>query len=110
GIIGENLRALGFLSRARVHRVTTERAAGRLAASNEAPYTLVLADPPYYDEGAVQVVEAVAASPLVAEHTIIVLEHHRSTTVLESLGTLPLYKSRRHGDTVVSIYAQQESS
>lgn len=100
-IIRENLRRCGFESRAHVHRLTAERALERL----QGPYTLVLADPPYYDEEAPRTVEAVAVSGLLGEGGVLVYEHHRSQPVRDALGGRPLYRSRRHGDTVVSIYA-----
>jgi 16S rRNA (guanine966-N2)-methyltransferase len=99
-----NLAITGMESRAVVLRLTAERAVDRLSG----PYTLVLADPPYYDEGAPDVVRAVAASPLVDEATVLVLEHHRRWTAPDVMGPLILYRSRRHGDTVVSIYRGRE--
>jgi len=99
-VIDVNLAVTGFAPRAKVHRLTAERAIGRLSG----PYTLVLADPPYYDEGAPAAVAAVAASPLVDGGTVLVFEHHRKLAPPETLGKLRLYRSRRHGDTVVSIY------
>ena len=102
-VIRDNLRSCGFESRAVVHRLTTERAIQRLAESG--PYTLILADPPYYDEGAPEAVQAVAASPLTGPKTVLVYEHHRRTPPPTALGPLPLYRTRRHGDSVVSIYA-----
>lgn len=106
GVIKENLRACGFESRAAVHSLTTERAVARLTDSG--PYTLILADPPYYDEGAPAAVAAAAASALVGDGTVFVFEHHRRLAPPEALGPLALYKSRRHGDTVVSIYGGEE--
>lgn len=99
-LIEANLSATGFAARGRVHRLTAERAIERLGG----PYTLVLADPPYYDEGAPAVVAAVAASPLVDAGSVLVFEHHRKLAPAERLGRLGLYRSRRHGDSVVSIY------
>jgi 16S rRNA (guanine(966)-N(2))-methyltransferase RsmD len=99
-IIDANLAATGFSDRAKVHRLTAERAIERLSG----PYTLVLADPPYYDEGAPATVALLAASPLVDEQTVLVVEHHRKSEPAETLGRLRLYRTRRHGDTVVSIY------
>jgi 16S rRNA (guanine966-N2)-methyltransferase len=103
-VVAANLAVTGFESRASLLRLTAERAAGRLSG----PYTLVLADPPYYDEGAPEVVGRVAASPLVDEDTVLVFEHHRRRPVPDALGPLRLYRSRRHGDTVVSIYSGRE--
>jgi 16S rRNA (guanine966-N2)-methyltransferase len=105
-VIRENLERTRFTTRAAVHRIAAERATGRFAPPE--PYTLVLADPPYYDEEALKAVMAVAESPLIGASTVFVLEHHRSTAPPERLGPLPLYRSRRHGDTVVSIYAREE--
>ena len=103
-ITAANLALLGFEARGHVHRLTAERAPERLSG----PYTLVLADPPYYDEGALAAVQAIAASPLVDGRTVFVYEHPRKIEPPPSLGPLPLYRSRRHGDTIVSIYAEEE--
>lgn len=120
-VIDENLRRMGFAGRGRVHRLTAAAAGARLSG----PYTLVLADPPYYDaatsasatgadaaaEGpaAVDVVRALAETALVDGATVFVYEHHRRQAAPEALGPLPLYRERRHGDTVVSIYAREDA-
>jgi 16S rRNA G966 N2-methylase RsmD len=74
------------------------------------PYTLVLADPPYYDENVFGAVRAVAESDLVDDASIIVVEHHRREQPPDALGRFPTYRRRRHGDSVVSIYAQEEEA
>jgi len=38
---------------------------------------------------------------------VFVLEHHRRAAPPETLGPLALYRTRRHGDTVVSIYRRE---
>ncbi|MHB8376951.1 MAG: RsmD family RNA methyltransferase [Dehalococcoidia bacterium] len=103
-IIRANLALTGFDPRARVHLMPASGAAPRLAG----PYTLVLADPPYYDTEAIAAVEAVARPPLVAARGVLVLEHHRRSAAPDALGTMTLYRRRRHGDTVVSVYEQEE--
>ena len=105
-IIAENLKRTGFEARGRVHRLTADRAASRLSG----PYTLVLADPPYYDEGGLAAVTAIAESPLVGEESLFVLEHHKKTAAPSTLGPLRLLKARAHGDTAVAIYAGEEIS
>ncbi|MDE3095287.1 MAG: RsmD family RNA methyltransferase [Chloroflexota bacterium] len=102
-IIRANLALTGFDARANVHVLPVARAAPRLRG----PYTLVLADPPYYDTGAIAAVEAMAGPPHIAEGSVLVLEHHRRTAAPDALGTMALYRRRRHGDTVVSIYEQE---
>ncbi len=102
-IISANLIRTGLEARGHVHRLTADRAIGRLSG----PYTLVLADPPYYDEGALACVSAVADSPLVDAETVLVLEQHKKTVTAEALGRLRLLKRRAHGDTAVAIYAAE---
>jgi 16S rRNA (guanine(966)-N(2))-methyltransferase RsmD len=103
-VITENLRRTGFAPRAKLHRFDAKQAVSRLSGV----YTLVLADPPYYDEGAFEAARAVAESPLADHATLIVVEHQRRQAAPDALGQLPLYRSRRHGDTVVSVYAQED--
>lgn len=105
-IIAENLKRTGFEARGRVHRLTADHAIARLSG----PYTLVLADPPYYDEGGLASVAAVAASALVDDSTVLVLEHFKKTAAPAAMARLRLRKARAHGDTAVAIYAGEEVS
>jgi 16S rRNA (guanine(966)-N(2))-methyltransferase RsmD len=100
----QNVSSTGMAGRAKVHRMPAEHAASSLTGI----FSLVLADPPYYDVDAFGAAGAVAASPLVDDASVIVVEHHRRQSPPDALGRLPLYKSRRHGDTIVSIYAREE--
>jgi 16S rRNA (guanine966-N2)-methyltransferase len=105
GVISENLRATALAPRAKLHRFDARQVVSRL----HGPYTLVLSDPPYYDEDAFAAARSVAESPLAQDDTVVVVEHHRRAQPPASLGRLPLYRSRRHGDTVVSMYAQEDA-
>jgi 16S rRNA (guanine(966)-N(2))-methyltransferase RsmD len=104
-LIKRNLSSIGFEARGRVHRLPAILAVSRLSGE---PFTLVLADPPYYDVDAFEAAETVARSPLVDASTVIVVEHRRKVDPRPSLGSYRLYRSRRHGDTVVSIFAQED--
>jgi 16S rRNA (guanine966-N2)-methyltransferase len=99
-IIRENLRLTGFEGNAKVHALSAERASARLSG----PYTLVLADPPYADAGARDVLAALAASPLISDTAMVVLEHSAREEPAAALGRLQLVKSLRHGDSAASIY------
>lgn len=100
-VIRENLRATGFDGLAKVYCLAVEKAPSRLKGA----YTLILADPPYGDPGALAALEAVAASPLVEPgRTILVLEHSAREEPRGSLGALALVSVRRHGDSAVSVY------
>jgi 16S rRNA (guanine966-N2)-methyltransferase len=102
--LNENLAATRLAARSTLHRFPAERAVSSL----HGVFTLVLADPPYYDVDAFAVVKAVAASNLVDDATVIAVEHQRKHTPPDALAGVPLYRTRRHGDSVVSIYAHEE--
>lgn len=107
-VIRANLALCRFEERAQVHAIPAQLASARLrTSSSELPYTLVLADPPYYDSDAIDAVEAVAREPLVGPGSVLVLEHHRRVEAPDALGAMTLYRRRRHGDTVISIYEQE---
>jgi 16S rRNA (guanine966-N2)-methyltransferase len=98
--IRENLENVDLAGRAAVHALSARQAPERLRG----PYTLMLADPPYDDERALEDLERVAASPLVAPGAVLVLEHSRRREAPPALGGRPLVQTRRHGDTCVSFY------
>jgi len=101
-LVRENLALAGLADRGSVHLLAVERAPTRL----QGPYTLILADPPYADEGALAAIRRVAESPLLAPGAVLVLEHSKRRLPPEALGPLRLARTRRHGDSVVSIYRQ----
>src|SRR3990172_1642047 len=84
--IRENLAQTGLAERAAVHAISARHAPERLSG----PYTLVLADPPYGDERALEDLERMAASPLVAPGAVLVLEHSRRREAPLALGGRPL--------------------
>jgi len=100
-VIKANLSATGFDGQSAVHCLPAERAADRL----QGVYTLVLADPPYADPGALSVLRSLAGSQLVeADRTVVVVEHSSREEPPQGLGTMALQSRRRHGDSAVSIY------
>jgi len=99
--IRENLRLTGFENQARVYQTTAVRA---LEALHE-PYTLVMADPPYEDKGALAVLELLTERGIAIEgQTVLVLEHSARHEPIREIGGLALVNSRRHGDSAISIY------
>lgn len=103
-VIRENLAAAGFQHRGRVYRLAAERAPQRL----QGPYSLILADPPYNDEAALETVERIVRSDLVGQETTLVLEHSARRAQPPDLGLLRLFWSRRYGDTQVSMYRRED--
>ena len=72
-------------------------------------YDIILLDPPYAlseaAEGGVWTILArLAAEGFAAADGLVVLEHSRRAAPPEAIGRLFLVKSRRHGDTCVTIY------
>ena len=98
--IRRNLALAGFAERAKVYHWSAAQALHRLPGE----YTLVLADPPYRDEGALAVMNKLASSPLLLEQAIIVYEHAKELAPPPLLGRFRPSASRRHGSTCVSIY------
>ncbi|HEU4759119.1 MAG TPA: RsmD family RNA methyltransferase [Dehalococcoidia bacterium] len=102
-VIAENLRLTGFAEQARVLCRPVERLE---AGSGGEPYTLVLADPPYGDAGALRALASLAGSGLVEPgRTVLVLEHASREEPPSRLGGLSRQgRVRRHGDSAVSMY------
>jgi 16S rRNA (guanine(966)-N(2))-methyltransferase RsmD len=98
--IRQNLAATGLAAKAAVRLLPTTQVRDRL----QGPYTLVLADPPYADEQALEDLDSVLGSPLVAPDAVLVLEHSRRREAPAALGGRSLLQTRRHGDTCVSFY------
>ena len=99
-LIRENLTLVGFIEKAAVYCLPAERALTKLSGE----YSLILADPPYQDENAGEVLQRLASSSLVTPETVILFEHSKRKPPPPALGGLPLATSRRHGDTTISIY------
>lgn len=99
-LIRENLAHTGLADNAAVHTLPVRQVPERL----QGPYTLVLADPPYDDERALEDLERVASSSLVAPGAVLALEHSRRSEAPPALGGRLLSQTRRHGDTCVSFY------
>lgn len=105
-MIGENLRLIGFQRRGRVYRMDVNSAVERLTG----PYSLILADPPYDAEEAMDALRHIAGSPLVNASTILVLERSSRSEPIAQLGRLHRWWNRQYGDTQVSIYRAGEAA
>jgi 16S rRNA (guanine966-N2)-methyltransferase len=104
-LIRQNLRLTDLEPRARVIVAPVERALPRLRP----PYTLILADPPYADDAAIEAIAALA-SAVADQRTVLALEHSKRREAPPRLGPLHLVRTRRHGDTVISVYRGEVES
>ncbi len=103
--IAANVDALAMRSQARIIASTVERATRAIA--EEAPFDLVLADPPYALVATGEVSRALdrlAAAELLAEGALVVVEH-ASADRPPAMTRLGLEESRRYGDTSLSLFA-----
>ncbi len=109
GAIEANLRSLGLASRATVLPFAVERSASRLAKLG--PFDLVLVDPPYADVTTGSVARALATlleAGIVARGGRLVLEHAKRDVPPE-LPRATVERTRRHGETNVTIYDVHEA-
>ena len=95
-----NLEALELADRATVIAGDAVAAARSVP---QAPWGLVLIDPPYRSDLAVRAASAIPAQALAPE-AMIVIEHDRRNAPPDALGSLLRTDQRRYGDTLVSFY------
>lgn len=99
-VVRENLAAVGFADRGRVHQ-TTALAFVRGAV---APYDLVIVDPPYADPDIISTLEEISYSPAVRDGTIVVLGHWPRLHLPERIGRLMKVRGRCHGDSCFAVF------
>ncbi len=108
--IGKNLAALGLVEVARVVQRRVGQAASAVMA--EAPFDLVLIDPPYADlpSGALarELATLLAEPGLLASDARVVVEH-AARDAAPALAGLALVDERRWGDSRVAFYARAEA-
>lgn len=105
-LIRENLKAAGLGDRGHVYCATMKKA---LAFLSE-PYDLVLMDPPYAEGETAEVLAALATAGLLKDEGLAVVEHAARAAVPQETGALFLLRTRRYGDTAVSLYRQARAA
>lgn len=108
-IIAENLAITRLGVKAKVHARGVEQVLAHPETlpphfPNGSGYDIILLDPPYAEAGVALVLERLAASPLVRLGSMVVLEHSKRAAVAGAYGDLVLLKTRRHGDTCISLF------
>jgi 16S rRNA (guanine966-N2)-methyltransferase len=102
--IQDNLERLGIDRNCRrLMHLEWERALPVLASS-EAPFDLVLLDPPYRGEEAKKALIALDDYAILARAGLVVIEHDRRTGLPASTSSLRALTQHRYGDTVLSLY------
>jgi 16S rRNA (guanine966-N2)-methyltransferase len=108
--VAENLQRCGFGDRGRVVRGDVE-AFLRAPAPSEAPFTLVLADPPYGvpDSDVDTIVQLLVGSELLALDATVVVERPVGATITAPSGLVDAWQ-RTFGDTLVLFLVHEEST
>jgi 16S rRNA (guanine(966)-N(2))-methyltransferase RsmD len=96
-----NLATLGLAKRGRVHAGRVERAMSRLDGS----FGLVLIDPPYDADPWDGVMTQLDEGGMLGQEAIVVAEHSSRRKLAPAYGGLVRARSRRYGDTSVSVYS-----
>lgn len=105
-IIKENLTALGLAGRGRTFCLAASKALEVL----DGPYDVVVLDPPYSDPSVLDLLDGLAASALITDHSVVVVEHTPHLTFPERIRNLNLYRRKEYGDTCLSVYRQEARS
>jgi 16S rRNA (guanine966-N2)-methyltransferase len=100
-IIRANLAHTKLTDRARVYQMPVE---AFIAQVHGEPYAIIIMDPPYASPTIEATIEAIAASQLVQDGTILVVGHWPRLSLREHYGNFVQLTSRRIGDSAFSIY------
>ncbi len=103
-IIRENLAKTRLLERALV----VQAEASRVLSEIRGPYDIVLADPPYGDSESLALVSMPSLHHLLAAEAVVILEHSPRAEVVGDVGPLRFVRTRRYGDSAVSIWQREE--
>lgn len=113
-LVAENLAHCGIEGGHATVRASFERGVPSLAASSSfTPFDIILLDPPYHEgssttDGLGELVAA--ASSVLAEGGVVVLEHARKCPAPESAGPLVRVRQIVAGGSVLSFYQRPSSS
>lgn len=103
-VIRANLAHTKLTDRAQVHHTKV----GLFLSRFEAPYDLVILDPPYADPAIVETLARIAESRLVQSESVVAIGHSPRVTLPDRIGRMTRLKERCHGDCCVSIYEIDE--
>lgn len=76
----------------------------RQLAKDEAPFDLILLDPPYRTEEGKKSLSVIVECAMLVPAGIVAIEHDLKTALPASIGPLRQMKQHRYGDTVLSFY------
>ncbi len=99
------VKVLGFETRSHVYQARVGRALDMLKEG----YDLVMMDPPYQLDDLGLILARIGEGGVLSSRGLLVVEHSSRRPLEKEYGRLSLKKSRRYGDSTVSIYSLGES-
>ncbi|HXG93949.1 MAG TPA: 16S rRNA (guanine(966)-N(2))-methyltransferase RsmD [Blastocatellia bacterium] len=102
--IESNLRALGIEDEATVINRDAAAALKRLA-DEEQQFDIIFFDPPYASEIYSQVMRQLGTSSIIADDSIVIVEHRAKTPPATDYGKLKIYRVVRQGESALAFYA-----
>src|SRR5271156_4525852 len=102
-LVRQNLETLEISAGVEVITADAERGLDKLAARHLIADFIFL-DPPYDDDGCIEVLEYLDASPLVAPQGIVIAEHSSKLDLPERLDRLERTRLLEQGDAALSFY------
>ena len=103
--VAANVARLGCRDQAEIIRGEVLRVVARLGAQARS-FEVIYADPPYAGGLAGATAHAVGAAGILARGGLLLVEHHHKTPVPEAAGPLARRRDLRHGETMVTLYAE----
>jgi 16S rRNA (guanine966-N2)-methyltransferase len=107
-ILKKNLHLLGLTGSAQV-RLVKEDVLRFIKRWRGAPFDLILADPPFTEQIAHEVMEAISASALLRAGGIVVIESGQHEQIEDSYPPYILLDRRSFGDKLLSFFVLSES-
>ena len=102
-LVSKNLRMLDFTGRSRV--IEKEAlAALRLLEKTEPPFHLVFIDPPYRQGLAEMALKHLAASALIDEYSLVIVEFSSGEDLPRAFDNLKDFDRRIYGDTAIAFF------
>ena len=102
-IIKENLSTTGLVEHSHIYCSDVVKTLAGLGKE----YDIIIMDPPYADTSIGSLIENMADTKLVGEHTVIVVTHSPRVKFELKYASLNQIKEHRHGDSCIAIYTKE---
>lgn len=110
-VIKENLTLFSFDSQQSHELLSCDAyAAIKIFFRKKIKFDLIVCDPPYSRGLAKKALKVLEGYDIVQPNSFVVIEHHRSEILPENMGRFRLFRRRKYGATVLSIYSVENIS